>query len=139
MMYRIAKVLNHNSLIGIHQDDHKGSPDHGKRSSIWQKSCRKNRSKTTGKTGLFSQKYKERGDAKEIIKVIAPEFLELRMQCSIEAEKVFGKIDRSILFPMADHIGFAIRKYRMENHEQISNPLTDDIRVCFPYGIQGSQ
>ena len=38
-------------------------------------------------------------------------------------------IDRSILFPMADHIAFAVK--RMENKEQISNPLNDDIRVMF--------
>ncbi|MFR3494851.1 MAG: PRD domain-containing protein [Blautia sp.] len=30
---------------------------------------------------------------------------------------------------MADHLDFAIR--RVQNGEQISNPLTDDIRVMF--------
>ena len=30
---------------------------------------------------------------------------------------------------MADHLDFAIR--RMQNGEQISNPLTDDIRIMF--------
>ncbi len=30
---------------------------------------------------------------------------------------------------MADHIAFAVK--RMENKEQISNPLNDDIRVMF--------
>ena len=45
------------------------------------------------------------------------------------AEKEFGKIDRSILFPMADHIEFAVRRIR--NNEQISNPLTEDIRILF--------
>lgn len=34
-----------------------------------------------------------------------------------------------IVFPMADHLDFAIR--RIQNGEQISNPLTDDIRVMF--------
>ena len=46
-----------------------------------------------------------------------------------EAEKVFGKIDRMVLFPLADHIAFAVK--RIQNHEQISNPLTEDIRVLF--------
>lgn len=32
-------------------------------------------------------------------------------------------------FTMADHLDFAIR--RIQNGEQISNPLTDDIRVMF--------
>ena len=79
---------------------------------------------------LYSlQKYKERGGAKEIIKSIAPEFLELTNAVLDEAEKVFGKIDRMVLFPLADHIAFAVK--RIQNHEQISNPLTEDIRVLF--------
>ena len=45
------------------------------------------------------------------------------------AEKVFGQIDRSILFPMADHLAFAVQRIR--NQEQISNPLTEDIRILF--------
>ena len=79
---------------------------------------------------LYSlQKYKERGGAKEIVKSIAPEFLELTNAVLDEAEKVFGKIDRMVLFPLADHIAFAVK--RIQNHEQISNPLTEDIRVLF--------
>jgi Transcriptional antiterminator len=45
------------------------------------------------------------------------------------AEQKFGKIDRNILFPMADHIEYAVK--RIKNQEQISNPLTEDIRVLF--------
>ena len=33
------------------------------------------------------------------------------------------------MFPLADHIAFAVK--RIQNHEQISNPLTEDIRVLF--------
>ena len=46
-----------------------------------------------------------------------------------EAEKEFGKIDREILFPMADHIAFAVK--RMKRGETITNLLTQDIRVLF--------
>ena len=46
-----------------------------------------------------------------------------------QAEEEFGKVDRSILFTMADHLDFAVR--RIQNGEQISNPLTDDIRIMF--------
>ena len=71
----------------------------------------------------------ERGDAREIINSVSPVCLELANEVLREAEKEFGKVDRSILFPMADHLDFAIR--RVQNGEQISNPLTDDIRVMF--------
>ena len=60
---------------------------------------------------------------------IAPEFLEVTNAVLDEAEKIFGKIDRMVLFPLADHIAFAVK--RIQNHEQISNPLTEDIRVLF--------
>ena len=46
-----------------------------------------------------------------------------------EAEKVFGHIDRNILFPLADHISYAVERIR--RNETISNPLTEDIRVLF--------
>ena len=59
----------------------------------------------------------ERGDVREMVKEIDPECLEIAGEVLDEAEKMFGKIDRSILFPMADHIEFAIK--RMRSGEQI--------------------
>ena len=71
----------------------------------------------------------ERGNARAIVQGVSPDSLELASAVLDRAEKEFGKIDRSIVFPMADHLDFAIR--RIQNGEQISNPLTDDIRVMF--------
>ena len=43
---------------------------------------------------------------------------------------MFGdSIDRGILFPLADHISFTVARIR--RNEQISNPLTEDIKVLF--------
>ena len=47
----------------------------------------------------------------------------------MEAEKKFKKVDENILCPLADHIAFAIK--RIKNNEHISNPLTQDIRALF--------
>ena len=71
----------------------------------------------------------ERGDAKDILKSVLPLCLEFANEVLNQAEQEFGKVDRTILFTMADHLDFAIR--RIQNGEQISNPLTDDIRVMF--------
>ena len=71
----------------------------------------------------------ERGNARAIVQGVSPVSLELASAVLDQAEKEFGKIDRSIVFPMADHLDFAIR--RIQNGEQISNPLTDDIRIMF--------
>jgi transcriptional antiterminator len=71
----------------------------------------------------------ERGKALDLVKGIDPIFLEIAQEILKEGERVFGKIDRSILFPMADHIAFAVK--RIKNNEQISNPLTGDIQALF--------
>ena len=70
-----------------------------------------------------------RGSASELARSIDPEYLEITNQILNLAEKQFGTIDRSILFPMADHIAFAVK--RMQKGEQISNPLTPDIKTLF--------
>ncbi len=127
-MYKIKKILNHNSLIGLGVDDSKEYLIMGKGIAFGKKI---NEMIETGhEATVYSlQELTERGDAREIIKSVSPVCLELANEVLHRAEKEFGKIDRSILFPMADHIEFAIK--RIQNHEQISNPLTDDIRVLF--------
>ena len=123
-MYRIEKVLNHNTVIALHQDSHKEVLIMGKGVGFGRKVAE--RIEVRPEDRLYSlQKYKERGGAKSI----APEFLEVTNAVLDEAEKIFGKIDRMVLFPLADHIAFAVK--RIQNHEQISNPLTEDIRVLF--------
>ena len=114
--------------MAIHQDDHKEVLIMGKGVGFGRKVAE--RIEVRPEDRLYSlQKYKERGGAKEIVKSIAPEFLEVTNAVLDEAEKIFGKIDRMVLFPLADHIAFAVK--RIQNHEQISNPLTEDIRVLF--------
>lgn len=127
-MFRIGKVLNHNSIIGIKADDNKEYLIMGKGIAFGRKVCE--RIEVGPEATVYSlHELTERGKAKDIIKSVSPVCLELANEVLNRAEKEFGKIDRSILFPMADHIEFAVR--RIQNHEQISNPLTQDIRILF--------
>ncbi|MGN1193567.1 MAG: PRD domain-containing protein, partial [Dorea sp.] len=127
-MYRIKKVLNHNTVIAISQDDNQECLIMGKGIGFGKKTSE--RIDTRPEDRVYSMKeYTERGSAKEIIKSVPPEFLEITNEVLNEAEKIFGKIDRNVLFPLADHIAFAVQ--RIQNYEQISNPLTEDIRVLF--------
>lgn len=71
----------------------------------------------------------ERGEAEDIVNEVSPVCLEVADAVLNKAEEEFGNIDRRILFPLADHIEFAVK--RIKNNEQISNPLTADIRVLF--------
>ncbi len=75
------------------------------------------------------QEQTERGKAMDLVKSVDPVYLEIAGQVLEKSEETFGRIDRRILFPMADHIAFAVQRIRA--NEQISNPLTDDIRALF--------
>ena len=127
-MYRITRVLNHNTIIGVKEDANKEYLIMGKGIGFGKKITE--RIETSGDETIYSlQKTTERGDARKLVTSVDPVCLEIANEVLDEAERVFQTIDRSILFPLADHIDFAVK--RVQNQEQISNPLTDDIRILF--------
>ena len=128
MLYRITKILNHNSFMGIESKNDQECLIMEKGVAFGKKVGQT--VSVTGDARVYSLKeLTDRGEAKEIIKSVSPLCLELANEVLNQAEKEFGKVDRSILFTMADHLDFAVR--RIQNGEQISNPLTDDIRIMF--------
>lgn len=128
MLYRITKILNHNSFMGIESKNDQECLIMGKGVAFGKKVGQT--VSVTGDARVYSLKeLTDRGEAKEIIKSVSPLCLELANEVLNQAEEEFGKVDRSILFTMADHLDFAVR--RIQNGEQISNPLTDDIRIMF--------
>lgn len=127
-MYRISKVLNHNGVIAIDMEDNKEYVLLGKGVGFGKKVSE--RFECPADCTVYSlQETTERGKASDLVKSVEPEYLEITNQVLNEAEKQFGAIDRGILFSMADHIAFAVK--RIEKGEQISNPLTDDIKALF--------
>lgn len=127
-MFRVKKALNHNTLIAIGMDDNQEYLLIGKGIGFGRKVSERIEA-PDGCTVYSLHEQTERGAARELVKSIDPVFLEIAEQVLKEGEKVFGKIDWSILFPMADHIAFAVK--RIQNQEQISNPLTSDIQALF--------
>ena len=127
-MYNIKKVLNHNVVIGYDSESwsdylimDKGIGFGRKTGDVVQ---------LGGRAAIYSlKKANDRGDAREMAETIPAVYLEIASEVLDKAEEVFGKIDRNILFPMADHIEYAVKRVR--NNEQISNPLTEDIRILF--------
>ncbi len=127
-MFRVKKVLNHNTLIGIGMDDNREYLLIGKGIGFGRKISERIEVPENGTVySLYEQT--QRGVAAELVKGIDPVFLEIAEQILKESEKVFVRIDWAILFPMADHIAFAVK--RIQNNEQISNPLTGDIQALF--------
>lgn len=128
-MYRVSKVLNNNGVIAIDMDENKEYVILGKGVGFGKKVSQRF-DKPEGCTTYRLEQETERGSAKELVKGIEPEYLEIADEILTESQKVFGdSIDRGILFPLADHISFAVTRIR--RNEQISNPLTEDIKVLF--------
>ncbi len=127
-MYRISKVLNHNTVIAVSAEDNQEYLIMGKGIGFGKKVTERIEVQST--SSIYSLKETtKRGNARELAASISPEYLEIANIVLQEAEKEFESIDRNILFPMADHIEYAVKRIR--NHESISNPLTDDIRLLF--------
>ena len=128
-MYRVSKVLNNNGVIAIDMDENKEYVILGKGVGFGKKVSQRF-DKPEGCTTYRLEQETERGSAKELVKGIEPEYLEIADAILTESQKVFGdSIDRGILFPLADDISFAVARIR--RNEQISNPLTEDIKVLF--------
>ena len=128
-MYRVSKVLNNNGVIAIDMDENKEYVILGKGVGFGKKVSQRF-DKPEGCTTYRLEQETERGSAKELVKGIEPEYLEIADAILTESQKVFGdSIDRGILFPLADHISFAVARIR--RNEQISNPLKEDIKVLF--------
>ena len=127
-MFRVKKVLNHNTLIGIGMEDNREYLLIGKGIGFGKKVSE--RIEAPEECTVYSLcEQTQRGSAAELVKSVDQVFLEISEQILKESERIFGKIDWAILFPMADHIAYAVKRIR--NQEQISNPLTEDIRALF--------
>ena len=129
-MFRVRKALNHNTLIAISMENNQEYLLIGKGIGFGKKVSERFEIPENIECTVYSlHEQTERGKAMELIKGIEPVYLEIAGKVLAKSEEVFGKIDKRILFPMADHIAFAVQRIRA--NEQISNPLTDDIRTLF--------
>ena len=129
-MFRVGKALNHNTLIAISMEDNQEYLIIGKGIGFGKKVSERFELPENVECTVYSlQEQTERGKAMELLKGIDPVYLEIAQKVLKKSEEVFGKIDHRILFPMADHIAYAVQRIRA--NEQISNPLTDDIRALF--------
>ena len=97
-MYRVSKVLNNNGVIAIDMDENKEYVILGKGVGFGKKVSQRF-DKPEGCTTYRLEQETERGSAKELVKGIEPEYLEIADAILTESQKVFGdSIDRGILF-----------------------------------------
>lgn len=127
-MYRITKTLNHNAILVADMENQQEYMFLGKGIGFGRKVAE--RIELPEGADIYSLKnITERGAAKELVRETPVECFEIANQILLKVEAEFGKVDRDILFPMANHIDYAVKRIRAG--EQISNPLNSDIRILF--------
>lgn len=127
-MYRIEKVLNHNVLLAVKEEDKQEYLLMGKGIGFGKKIAERIRPGEDTKVYSLVD-IKNAKATTTSVKEITPIYLEAAGMLLDEAEKRMGKVDRSVLIPLADHIDFAVK--RIKETGEISNPLCMDIQVLF--------
>ena len=127
-MYRVTKALNHNSVLAVKENSSQEYLLLGKGIGFGKKVSE--RIEPDAECSIYLLKSdSDEGSGREKLRSMDPKYLEVANAILLKAEKEFGEVDKSILFPMADHIAFAVQ--RIKKGEKISNPLTQDIQVLF--------
>ena len=127
-MYRVEKVLNHNVILAIKEEDKQEYLVMGKGIGFGKKIAQRMEVEEDARVYSLID-VKNAKDTTSSVKEIAPIYLEAANMLLDEAEKKIGKVDRSVLIPLADHIDFAVK--RIKEQGEISNPLICDIQVLF--------
>lgn len=127
-MYRVTKVLNHNTILAFDTEDHQEKLVLGKGVGFGRKVGE--RTVLSPEATVYLLVQQGRGDPKDLVKRIDPVYLDVANGIIQAARQSFGEIDTSILLPLADHIAFAAERIR--KNAPISNPLTADIQALFP-------
>lgn len=127
-MVVIKKVLNNNAVLAFDIEKKQEVIFLGKGVGFNKKIA------MTDETLLGIKKYyldkdTEKGLSADLIKNVAPIYLEIAHEIIKVAEVKFDKLDNHILLPLADHIAFAIE--RIEGQIQFENPFTNDIRFLY--------
>ena len=117
-MYRVSKVLNNNGVIAIDMDENKEYVILGKGVGFGKKVSQRF-DKPEGCTTYRLEQETERGSAKELVKGIEPEYLEIADAILTESQKVFGdSIDSE--FKVAETLKTILRErlqIEIDDHE----------------------
>ena len=118
MSYRITKILNHNSFMGIESKNDQECLIMGKGVAFGKKVGQT--VSVTGDARVYSLKeLTDRGEAKEIIKSVSPLCLELANEVLDQAEEEFGKVDVPFFLPWQTILISLSAVYRTVNRSVI--------------------
>ncbi len=128
-MYIVIRVLNNNALLAYDEEKKQETVFLGKGIGFQRKA------QDTFHQLPDAKQYNLHDDTEEglstkLLDEMNPIFLEISGEIMKKAEERFKIIDTNILWPLSDHIAFAIE--RMKQNMEIRNPFTHDIRLLYP-------
>lgn len=127
-MYRITKVLNHNTLLALSDKDQREQLFIGKGIGFGR---HPSEYIEIEEQVMRYEIKSQNGEAnpRKLINNVDPISLALSNQIIIAAKEEFPTMDTNIIVPLADHIAFATK--RLQQGMEISNPLTNEIKTLF--------
>ncbi len=127
-MFRILKVLNHNSILALKEDNVTEVIILGKGVGFGKKVSERFEPEVDVKIYEL-KKETERGNSFTLVQKLDPMYLEITSEIIQSAEILLGELDENILLPLADHIAFAVA--RIKDNGVLMNPMAQDIKVLF--------
>ena len=127
-MYEILRVLNNNTILIKDEEDEMIVMAKGLGFS--KKAGQKVDIPRNAKRYKMQKSYQPKQKSNEIIDYIDPLYIEIASEIIQLIEEKFGKVEHDILFSLADHLYFAIKRIKEDNGP--SNPFYTDIQLVFP-------
>lgn len=132
-MFKVVKVLNNNGILAYDMNTRREVIFLGAGVGFGKRPGEILESVPEAKVYGLMNRRKEQPVIK-VVNGIDPKILEVTGQLLEMVEKQFGRIDRNVLLPLADHIALTIK--RMRSGKELPNPFTADIRVLFSEEFQ---
>ena len=127
-MYEILKVLNHNTILVLKENEEIIVMSKG--IGFGKKQGEQVDVPHNAKQYKMQKSYQAKQKSNNIFDYIDPMYIEISSEIITLTKEKFGKVEHDILLSLADHIYFAIK--RIKEKDFPSNPFNMDIQLMFP-------
>lgn len=127
-MYEILKVLNHNTILVLKENEEIIVMSKG--IGFGKKQGENVDVPRNAKQYKMQKSYQAKQKSNNIFDYIDPMYIEISSEIITLTKERFGKVEHDILLSLADHIYFAVK--RIKEKDFPSNPFNMDIQLMFP-------
>lgn len=127
-MYEILKVLNHNTILVLKENEEIIVMSKG--IGFGKKQGEQVDVPHNAKRYKMQKSYQAKQKSNNIFDYIDPMYIEISSEIITLTKERFGKVEHDILLSLEDHIYFAVK--RIKEKDFPSNPFNMDIQLMFP-------